>query len=47
MKHQIRWNPDLEEWFCIKCGLTSDQPLRENAQAEIEKLACDIPAVDD
>jgi hypothetical protein len=47
MKHQIRWNPDLEEWFCIKCGLTSDRPLRENAQAEIEKLTCDIPAVDD
>jgi hypothetical protein len=48
MKHEeLRWNSDLEEWFCPKCGRTSDQTVREEAQAEIELFACELPVIED
>ena len=37
MKHQeIRWNPELEEWLCIRCGCTSDHITKEDAETEME-----------
>ena len=44
MRHtEIRWNPELEEWFCIRCGQTSDHLVREDAQAELELIECELP----
>lgn len=45
MRHgEIRWNPELQEWFCVRCGLTSDHTLREDAQAEMELFECELPS---
>ena len=44
MKHpEIRWNPELEEWFCVKCGLTSDHIIREDAETELDVFECEMP----
>ena len=43
MKHEIRWNPELEEWFCLRCGRVSDHLVREDAQAEMELFECELP----
>ena len=47
MKHEdIRWNRINGEWFCAKCGRVSAQMVKEEAQAELEKCECNLPAVD-
>ena len=47
MKHlENRWNPDLQEWFCISCGRTSDHVVYEDAQAEMELFKCELPAAE-
>jgi hypothetical protein len=47
MKHEdIRWNRINGEWFCAKCGRVSQQIVKEDAQAELEKHQCCLPAVD-
>src|SRR6266446_5917997 len=47
MKHlDIRWNPDLQEWFCVKCGRTSDLVVRQDAQVEMELFECEIPTTE-
>jgi hypothetical protein len=47
MKHLgIRWNPDLQEWFCVRCGRTSDHVVREDAQVEMEAFECEIPTTE-
>jgi hypothetical protein len=44
MKHlHIRWNPELQEWFCVKCGRTSDHTVRQNALVEMELFNCELP----
>lgn len=44
MKHQeIQWNAELQEWFCVRCGRTSDHSAREDAQAEMEWFECELP----
>ncbi len=44
MKHpELRWNAGLEEWFCVKCGRTSDHRNREDAETELEFFECEIP----
>jgi hypothetical protein len=45
MKHPaLRWNPELQEWFCVRCGLTSDCGKQEDAEAELDFLfECEIP----
>jgi hypothetical protein len=46
MKHaEIRWNPELEEWFCVRCGRTSDHVVHEDAQAEMEFFECVPPTL--
>ena len=46
MKHpEIRWNPELEEWFCVRCGLTSDHITNEDAQTEMEFFECSLPTL--
>jgi hypothetical protein len=47
MKHEdIRWNRINGEWFCAKCGRVSTHMVKEEAQAELEKYECNLPAVD-
>ena len=47
MKHEdIRWNRINGEWFCAKCGRVSAHMVKEEAQAELEKYECNLPAVD-
>jgi hypothetical protein len=44
MKHpELRWNPGLQEWFCVRCGLTSDHSNREGAETELESFECELP----
>jgi hypothetical protein len=46
MKHEdIRWNRINGEWFCAKCGRISQYMVKEDAQAELEKYECNLPAV--
>ncbi len=48
MRHEeIRWNPALEEWFCIRCGRTSDHVSEEPARKEIDAFECMILSVED
>jgi hypothetical protein len=47
MKHEdIRWNRINGEWFCAKCGRTSERMRKEEAQAELEKYECNLSAAD-
>jgi len=38
----IRRNPDLQEWFCAKCGATSDHALEKDAVAELSGFECNL-----
>src|ERR1700687_1661525 len=45
MKHLvIRWNPATQEWFCIKCGRTSDHISEEDAHVELDQHDCQLPS---
>jgi hypothetical protein len=45
VKHpEIRWNPEPEEWFCVKCGRTSDHTVRQDAEVELEAFDCQFPS---
>jgi hypothetical protein len=45
MKHLvIRWNPATQEWFCIKCGRTSDHISEEDARVELDQHDCQVPS---
>lgn len=47
MKHEkISWNPATQEWFCTKCGRTSDHSSQNDAYFEIEQFECHIPWVE-
>jgi len=44
MKHpELRWNPSLQEWFCVKCGRTSDHIDQEDAKTGLESFECEFP----
>ena len=36
-QHKIRWNPELQEWFCATCGRTSDHLVHDDADAQMER----------
>jgi hypothetical protein len=38
----IRWNPELQEWFCASCGQTSDHTAKEDAIREMKTFDCCI-----
>ena len=38
-------NPGTGWWFCAKCGRTSERMVKDDAQAELEKYECNLPAV--
>ena len=46
MKHpDLHWNTELQEWFCVRCGLISDHVTREDAWAELALVECELPTV--
>jgi hypothetical protein len=46
MKHpELRWNKELQEWFCVRCGLISDHVKREDASAELALVECELPTI--
>jgi hypothetical protein len=47
MKHlSLKWNPATQEWFCAKCGRTSDHISVQDAQVELDQYDCEVPAVE-
>jgi hypothetical protein len=40
---EIYWNPALREWFCVRCGRTSDHVSQADARAELEQHDCALP----
>lgn len=43
MKHlNLRWNSELQEWFCVRCGRSSDHAILYDAQVEMEQFECDL-----
>jgi hypothetical protein len=40
----VRWNPDLKEWFCAACGITSDHTAKEDATNEMAAFECCVVA---
>ncbi len=47
MRHENTvWNPGTQNWFCTKCGRTSDQVSVEEAQIELQQHECNIPSSD-
>ena len=43
-KHaDVRWNNDIQEWFCARCGHTSDHITKEDALIELEQYECYLP----
>ena len=47
MKHlNIGWNPATKEWFCAKCGRTSDHANVHEAHKELDQYECQVPSVE-
>jgi len=47
MKHvNVRWNPVTQQWFCTKCGRTSDQANVDAAFEELDPYECHVPSVE-
>jgi hypothetical protein len=43
-KHtDVRWNNEIQEWFCAKCGRTSDHATKADALVEMEQYECELP----
>ncbi len=40
---EIRWNPGTQEWFCKRCGHTSDHVVEADARVELEQFDCLLP----
>jgi hypothetical protein len=47
MKHQnLIWNPRTREWFCTRCGRTSDYTSVQDAHVELDQYECQVPSVE-
>jgi hypothetical protein len=43
LKHtDVLWNEEMQEWFCAKCGRTSDHFTKEDALVELEQYDCEL-----
>ncbi len=40
---EIYWNPALREWFCVRCGRTTDHVSQADARVELEQHDCVLP----
>jgi hypothetical protein len=45
MHADIRWHPELREWFCVKCDRTSQRKTREEARRELDNYPCEMPTI--
>jgi hypothetical protein len=36
----IRWNSEQQQWFCIRCGRTSDHHAARDARIELDQYSC-------
>jgi hypothetical protein len=47
MKHEnLVWNLGTSEWFCTKCGRTSDHTSVHDAHVELDQYECMVPSVE-
>jgi hypothetical protein len=47
MKHsKIVWNFNVRQWFCTKCGRTSDHVAEQEARVELDQFDCQLPYVE-
>jgi hypothetical protein len=42
----VAWNPVTKEWFCTKCGRTSDHASADDAQLELDQYECRVPSAE-
>ena len=42
----LSWNPATKEWFCRKCGRTSDHASENDAHVELDQHECEVPSVE-
>ena len=43
VKHKdVRWNKEIQEWYCAKCGRTSDHINKADALVELAQYECDL-----
>ena len=46
MEHEkLKWNPVTGEWFCTRCGRTSERVTQQQAQVELDQWECRVPEV--
>jgi hypothetical protein len=43
---KINWNPATKQWFCTRCGQTSDHVSEQDAHLELDQYECQIPSVE-
>ena len=47
MKHlSVRWNPATREWYCTRCGRTSDHTSVQEAHVELDQYDCQLTSVE-
>ena len=47
-KHaELRWNPATLEWYCVRCGRTSDHITVQDAEVELNQFDCTLPQPED
>lgn len=47
MKHlSVRWNPATREWYCARCGRTSDYTSVQEANVELDQYDCKLASVE-
>lgn len=42
-KHDLGWDVEKGEWFCVRCLRGSDHSCKEDAQRELEQFDCSPP----
>lgn len=47
MSHEnLRWNPGTKQWFCPRCGRTSNRSAIADARVEFGEHECRVPSVE-
>jgi hypothetical protein len=47
MKHlSVCWNPATREWYCTRCGRTSDHTSVQDAHIELDQYDCQLISVE-
>jgi hypothetical protein len=43
---KVCWNPTTREWYCTRCGRTSDHTSVQEAHVELDQYACQLTSVE-